>query len=140
MPALTATATPEVVNDIKRQLGLAEMEGVNTGIFCENLRFEVVCVTNDFEKQQALVKLLTEIEGTDIIYAATIKSVVAISKFLEQAGFDIACHHGQLGPRKREEAQERFMRGEVRTVEGDKVTIAFRGESVKVFKKERVMK
>jgi ATP-dependent DNA helicase RecQ len=114
--ALTATATPEVVEDIKRQLGLPRMEVINTGVFRENLRFEVVRVTNEFEKQQALVRLLRETAGTGIIYAATVKTVEAVAEFLGRAGFAVACYHGQLGARQRAESQERFMRGEVRAM------------------------
>ncbi len=40
--ALTATATPDVVEDIRRQLGREEMEVIDIGVYRENLRFEVI--------------------------------------------------------------------------------------------------
>src|SRR3712207_6289503 len=50
--ALTATATPEVVADIGKQLGLRDLRVFNTGIYRPNLFYEVVRVTNELEKRQ----------------------------------------------------------------------------------------
>jgi hypothetical protein len=48
--ALTATATDDVVNDIRSQLGRPRMEVVNTGIYRPNLHYRVRQVTNPDEK------------------------------------------------------------------------------------------
>ena len=45
--ALTATATPEVVEDIKKKLQLPDIEVINAGIFRPNLQFEVFQTTNE---------------------------------------------------------------------------------------------
>src|SRR5918999_3165068 len=45
--ALTATATPEVVEDIKRQLGRPGMRIFDTGIYRENLELQVEHVSGD---------------------------------------------------------------------------------------------
>src|SRR5919107_957074 len=66
--ALTATATREVVDDIKQQLGRPEMQIFNTGIYRPNLQFEVEHVTGDAEKQAELLRLLEEIDGDGIVY------------------------------------------------------------------------
>src|SRR5918997_1798723 len=73
--ALTATATENVVEDIKQQLGRQDMQVFNTGIFRPNLQFEVEHVTGDAEKQGELVRLLQEIQGDGIVYAATVRHV-----------------------------------------------------------------
>src|SRR5205085_9325413 len=44
--ALTATATPEVVDDIRRQLGRRKMEVVRGGVYRENLYFSVLNTTS----------------------------------------------------------------------------------------------
>ncbi|HYO63438.1 MAG TPA: ATP-dependent DNA helicase RecQ [Pyrinomonadaceae bacterium] len=111
--ALTATATPEVVADIRKQLGLRDMRVINTGIYRENLRYEVVRVTNELEKREQLSRLLGEIEGSGIVYCATVKTVEALAEFLEGSGHRVGKYHGKLPSRERRETQESFMRGEV---------------------------
>jgi ATP-dependent DNA helicase RecQ len=65
--ALTATATPEVVDDIGRQLGISNFHVVNTGIYRPNLHFEVQRTVNEAAKQQALLQLLNETDGSGIV-------------------------------------------------------------------------
>jgi ATP-dependent DNA helicase RecQ len=112
--ALTATATPEVVADIEKQLSLRRMRVVKTGVYRPNLRFEVARVTNELEKRERLGELLRETEGTGIIYAATIKSVAEL--YEQFKGANVAMYHGRMPARERKENQERFMRGELRAM------------------------
>jgi ATP-dependent DNA helicase RecQ len=112
--ALTATATAEVIRDIEKQLG--SMRVINTGIYRPNLRYEVLRVTNELEKRQNLVRLLGEIEGTGIIYAATVKTVEALQDFFKGFDFKIEKYHGRLGSRERKDTQDRFMAGELKAI------------------------
>jgi ATP-dependent DNA helicase RecQ len=114
--ALTATATREVVDDIKQQLGRPEMRIFNTGIYRSNLQFEVEHVTGDAEKQGELLRLLEATEGDGIVYAATVKHVEEVTKFLQQEGFEVLAYHGRLNAGRRKEAQDRFMAGELEAI------------------------
>lgn len=114
--ALTATATPEVIEDIKRQLERPEMQVVNSGIFRSNLKFEVVHTTNDLEKREHLARVLNETEGSKIIYCATVRAVEEVCNFLEKAGIPAEKYHGKLSAKKRHETQDRFMAGETETI------------------------
>ena len=114
--ALTATATEEVVDDIRQQLGRPSMKVFNTGIYRSNLRFEVEHVSGDAEKQGELLRLLQEIEGDGIVYAATVKHVEEVTRFLQQEGFEVLAYHGRLNATRRKEAQERFMAGELEAI------------------------
>jgi ATP-dependent DNA helicase RecQ len=114
--ALTATATENVVEDIKQQLGRRDMQVFNTGIFRPNLQFEVEHVTGDAEKQGELLRLLEGSEGDGIVYAATVKHVDEITKFLQQEGFEVLSYHGRLNAQRRKEAQDRFMAGELEAI------------------------
>lgn len=114
--ALTATATPEVVEDIKKQLGTPEMEIVRGGIFRPNLAFEVAHVTSDTEKRQTLVRILNETEGAKIIYAATVKTAEEIGAFLKSAGLEAEIYHGRLTAKRRREAQDAFLSGATETM------------------------
>ncbi|HEY0323420.1 MAG TPA: ATP-dependent DNA helicase RecQ [Pyrinomonadaceae bacterium] len=114
--ALTATATPEVTEDIEKQLDLGSLSIINTGIYRQNLGYEVLRVTNEAEKRAALLRLLREIEGTGLIYAATVKTVEALTEWLETFEFPVAKYHGRLSASERKETQERFMAGELKTI------------------------
>ena len=114
--ALTATATGDVVDDIKRQLGRPDMQVFNTGIFRPNLRFDVEHMSGDAEKQGELLRLLEEAQGDGIIYAATVKHVEEITKFLQHEGLEVLAYHGRLNARRRKEAQDRFMAGELEAI------------------------
>ncbi len=114
--ALTATATPEVTADIEKQLGVRDMRVINTGIHRPNLYYEVLRVINEAEKRRHLARLLREVEGTGIVYAATVKAVEAVIDFLKAFDFPVARYHGRLSARERTENQERFMAGELKAM------------------------
>jgi ATP-dependent DNA helicase RecQ len=114
--ALTATATPAVVDDIRRQLGRDDMEVVDIGVFRENLRFEVIPTAREEAKREALARLLGEIAGTGIVYVSTIKDCEEVTEYLESLGFVVARYHGRLGARERKRTQDRFMAGELRVI------------------------
>ncbi len=114
--ALTATATPEVVEDIKRQLGRPGMRIFDTGIYRENLELQVEHVSGDEENEAVLLQLIESIEGSGIIYAATIRHVEEVTRFLQREGLDVLEYHGQLNARRRKESQERFMAGELKAM------------------------
>jgi ATP-dependent DNA helicase RecQ len=114
--ALTATATEQVVDDIRQQLNLERLNVFNTGIYRTNLHYEVVAATSEEDKDTHLVRLLGQIEGTGIVYASTIRHVEALTERLSAAGFDVAQYHGKLSPRTRHDVQDRFMRGELKTM------------------------
>src|SRR4051794_8297146 len=64
--ALTATATPEVIEDIRKQLGRPKMEVVRGGVYRENLRFSVIHTTSDLEKRAKLEQKLRQVPGSKI--------------------------------------------------------------------------
>jgi ATP-dependent DNA helicase RecQ len=114
--ALTATATPEVIADIQKQLGLSDMHVINMGIYRPNLQYEVLRVTNEAEKKQHLNRLLREVEGAAIVYCATVKTVEALADFFEGSDFNVRPYHGKLGRLERKEHQELFMSGELKAM------------------------
>jgi ATP-dependent DNA helicase RecQ len=114
--ALTATATDEVVNDIRRQLGRPGMAVMRTGIERSNLAFEVRHVSGDEEKRAALLELLGSIDGPAIVYTATVRHVTEVAAFLEGEDMRVLPYHGRIAARRRAETQERFMGGELRAI------------------------
>lgn len=107
--ALTATATPEVIDDILAQLRIPDAEVVHTGFYRPNLELSVVHARGEDEKRSWLLEYLKKTEGNGIIYAATIKAVEELSAFLKSEGLKAEGYHGKLAARRRAEAQDRFM-------------------------------
>ena len=114
--ALTATATAAVTADIEKQLDLGKFRIVNTGIYRPNLHFEVKRVTNEREKHEELMRVLREHDGTGIIYAATVKTVEALSDWLKSFDYKIEKYHGRMKASDRKQNQEAFMAGEMKAI------------------------
>lgn len=110
--ALTATATDEVIDDIRKQLKRPKMTVINGGIFRPNLEFSVVHTTSDPEKRAALTNLLRSTKGSKIVYCATVKAVDELIDWLSGDGFSAVGYHGKMAAKERNAAQDRFMGGE----------------------------
>ncbi len=112
---LTATAGPEVRDDIRRLLGMHNPLVWVGELVRPNLHLEVHRTVNDAQKDSALETLLRETEGTGIVYAATVKEVERLHGELS-ARWPVVRYHGKLSAGERTRAQEAFMAGEVRAV------------------------
>src|SRR6478672_3101954 len=73
--ALTATATPDVIEDILAQLRIPDAEVVHTGFYRSNLELNVVRAPGEAEKRARLLEQLHKTDGTGIIYSATTRAV-----------------------------------------------------------------
>jgi len=114
--ALTATATDDVIADIRTQLGRSAMRVVNTGVYRPNLQYRVRQVTNPDEKHAALLELVQAASGVGIVYAATVKAAKEAHQLLAEAGVSVTLYHGRLKAAERSENQELFMNGERRVM------------------------
>ena len=104
--AFTATATPEVSEDIRRQLLRPQMKLVAAGFRRPNLNFKVHnCQGGKDVKLAILKKLLAEkISGATIIYAATRQAVDELSSLPQ-----VRRYHAGMSNEERNAAQEHFM-------------------------------
>lgn len=109
--ALTATATPEVQQDIARQLGFEEPEIIVSGFARPNLFFEVYSARSRAEKLERLVDALHEYgpQGSTVIYCATRRQVEEVAGKVIEAGFRPALYHAGLSDTERDEVQDAFM-------------------------------
>ncbi len=108
--ALTATATPDVREDIARQLGLRNPRSVLTGFDRPNLAFEVVAAPTRADKLRLTTQLVADTAGgTRIVYVASRRSAEAVADHLREAGLPVAVYHAGLGDSTRTEVQDRFM-------------------------------
>ncbi len=114
--ALTATATPDVLDDIRRQLRLPDAEVVHTGVYRPNLTLDALTTDGESEKRAQLLRLLRATEGTGLVYTATVKAVNDLTAFLRAQGLEVASYHGKLKASERHGNQDLFMRGAVKAM------------------------
>jgi ATP-dependent DNA helicase RecQ len=112
--ALTATAPPELIADIRSKLRLEDARLIQSSIERENLFLEVLRTVNRDEKESSLLQLLTSTSGSGIIYMATVKRVDELHAWLRAHEFAVERYHGQMSKGERERSQQRFMSGEAR--------------------------
>jgi ATP-dependent DNA helicase RecQ len=113
--ALTATASPEVQDDLALQLRMRDPYRIVGELVRPNLVLEVKPAVNDDAKDALLEQLLHENEGSGIIYTATVKEAERLYESLSQR-WPMALYHGRRSSRQREEAQDAWMAGEVKAV------------------------
>jgi ATP-dependent DNA helicase RecQ len=119
---LTATATPQVVEDMCDKFGIPSCNVVVTGFFRENLHIRVKSLPEK-EKCPVLVDLLkAEPIGPSIVYVTLQKTAETVSKYLVSRGLNAQPYHAGMDIDSREEIQNRFMDGSLNTVVA---TIAF---------------
>jgi len=114
--ALTATATDDVIEDIRHVLHIPDAEIVHTGFYRSNLVLSVVPAAGEDQKREWLERLLGQSEGTGIVYTATVKAVNELTAFLRDQGVSAAAYHGRLKVAERESNQDRCMAGDLKVM------------------------
>ena len=115
--ALTATATPEVRDDIIKQLNLKDPEVVITGFARPNLQLAVVPSPNG-QKIENIINLLTTNQdlGAGIIYVGTRNKADELVEALTDHGVRAVVYHAGMDAESRNWVQESFMKGEAQVV------------------------
>ncbi len=110
--AFTATATPQVREDIVRSLELQDPFSLVSGFDRPNLFFQVDVPKS---KKEALLRFLaSRREESGIVYCATRKTVEEICAFLQERGFSAGRYHAGLESGERQSSQEDFSYGRTR--------------------------
>ncbi len=109
--ALTATATPQVREDICRILDIEEEHTVMTGFERANLTFSVI---RGQDRERYVKEYVQKNENeAGIIYAATRKTVDSVYDMLIKKGVKAAKYHAGMPDQERQSGQERFLNDEV---------------------------
>jgi ATP-dependent DNA helicase RecQ len=112
--AFTATATPEVREDIVELLGLADPDVFVAGFDRPNLFLDVRKVSGEIEKRALLPDLVGQRRA--LVYAATRKSAGRAADALRQSGLAAEAYHAGMEESERTRVQDRFADGSVRVV------------------------
>ncbi|HET6626783.1 MAG TPA: RecQ family ATP-dependent DNA helicase [Nocardioidaceae bacterium] len=114
--ALTATAAPPVREDIVDRLGLKKARTIVTGFDRPNLSLSVRRTATADDQRADVVEAVTETSGPGIVYCRTRRAAEEYAADLEDAGVEALVYHAGLRKKVREEAQRRFMDGDVGVV------------------------
>ena len=104
--ALTATATPAVVADIRAGFGIEERDAVVTGFYRPNLTLLTTAVTAA-ERDGLLVERLRERPpGSTIVYVTLQRTALRVAALLAAAGFAARPYHAGMSSDERVAVQE----------------------------------
>lgn len=105
--AFTATATPEVIEDICTLLAIDTEDVYVTGFKRENLAFSVLrgVSKSDFLKEYLQINQ----NQSGIIYTATRKDVDLLYDYFSSKGYSVGKYHAGLGEEERKSYQEKFL-------------------------------
>lgn len=118
--ALTATATPKVQSDIKKNLGIADATIFKSSFNRPNLYYEV---RDKIEPEKDIIRFIKQNPGeSGIIYCLSRKKVEEIANLLNINGIRALPYHAGLDAKTRAENQDRFLMEDVEVIVA---TIAF---------------
>lgn len=112
--AFTATATPEVTEDMIRLLRLDQAEVFVTGLGRDNLAMSVLRGEN--KREFVLHYASTHSHQPGIIYAATRKEVDDLYQRLQQTGIAAGRYHAGMSDQERADSQEAFLYDDIRVM------------------------
>jgi ATP-dependent DNA helicase RecQ len=111
--ALTATATPEVCNDIQEQLGFAKKNLLSKSFDRENLAYVVRRTEN---KTVELIRIIKNLGGCGIVYARNRKKCRELSQLLKEEGIPADYYHAGLKQEERNSRQQGWIENHFRVI------------------------
>ena len=111
--ALTATATPQVAEDIMELLGFKDKCLIKSGFERPNLSY-IVRRTED--KLGQLLNICNSVGGTGIVYVRSRKKTEELSAFLSANGVSASFYHAGLGQQSRTDRQEQWKSDKIRVM------------------------
>ena len=101
--ALTATATPDVVDDIQERLAFREKNVLRKSFLRANLSY-VVRQTN--KKADEIVHILNKVPGSAIVYVRNRQRAQELAAYLHEKGLSADFYHAGLSSKERTAKQE----------------------------------
>jgi len=120
--ALTATATPTVLSDIRKAFGIRKADAIRTPFFRANLNLQATITTKEDQYPKLLQKLRNQQSGATLVYVTLQKTAEEVAERLAEDGVDAVAYHAGMDNEKRAEIQREFLASNTKTVVA---TIAF---------------
>jgi ATP-dependent DNA helicase RecQ len=114
--ALTATATPEVRQDIVKQLDMAKPQEIITGFGRPNLHFGIISTADGYKKDVVLETIQKAPEASGIVYVSTRQRADELVNFLTDYHISAVEYHAGLTADERQRLQNEFMTGRAKVI------------------------
>ena len=111
--ALTATATPQVAEDIMNRLGFEEKCLLKSGFERPNLSY---IVRNREDKLGQLLNICTNVPGTGVVYVRSRKRTEELAAFLTANGVSASFYHAGLESDSRSDRQKKWKKDQIRVM------------------------
>lgn len=112
--ALTATATPKVVEDIQFRLGFRESNVFQTSYERKNVTYNVMRIA---DKYGMMYRLFTRMgNGSGIVYVRSRKRTKIIADWLQSVGISSTYYHAGIDAKTRDERQKLWMDGKIKVI------------------------
>lgn len=111
--ALTASATPEVTEDIQERLGFRQPNVFRMSFERKNLAY---IVRKTLDKRGELIHILSCVAGSAIVYANSRQRTKEISELLNAAGMKATYFHAGLDNAVKDARQKAWQSGETRII------------------------
>lgn len=111
--ALTATATPEVVDDIQEKLLFREKNVFRKSFVRDNLSY---VVRHADDKPQMLLHILQSVPGSSVVYVRNRQKTKELSEYLNTAGISADYFHAGLINAEKDVRMRQWMSGECRVM------------------------
>lgn len=111
--ALTATAAPQVADDIMERLAFDDKCLIKSGFERPNLSY---IVRRCEDKNGQLLNICSGVEGTGIVYVRSRKKTEELAAFLNANGVSASFYHAGLGQESRTDRQERWKKDKIRVM------------------------
>lgn len=120
--AFTATATPEVKDDIIKRLELKNPQVFARGFNRPNLKFFVQSGLSKDQRAKEALRITNSFSGSGIIYTITRKEAEAVAEYFSRSGINAIAYHAGMPGEKRTQIQNDFMENKFKVIVA---TIAF---------------
>ncbi len=111
--ALTASATPDVVEDIARQLKFKSHHVFSRSFSRPNISY---IVRNDYDKDGQLMNILNHTRGSAIVYVRSRMRTRQIATMLASKGISADYYHAGLPAQEKSQKQEQWKHEEIRVI------------------------
>lgn len=112
--ALTATATPQVVEDIQYRLGFKKKNVFQTSYERKNVTYNVIHEADKFGLMYRLFKKMDK--GSGIVYVRSRKRTKIIADWLQSVGISASFYHAGLDTKLRDYRQQLWMDGKIKVI------------------------
>jgi len=112
--ALTATATPKVVEDIQYRLGFKARNVFQTSYERKNVTYNVMKMADKYSMMYRLFMRMDS--GSGIVYVRSRKRTKIIADWLQSVGISATFYHAGIDAKTRDDRQRQWMDGKIKVI------------------------